>query len=332
MLRTAACLGAILAAGCGGGGGGGEAPPELLQITNQNQIAVARAVTVNFMSLGSMRDIPISDYSAGGAQASALAGITKQALGTAIEPLRAAGSRFGPLAIQSETELCPAGGSLTITVDDRDNNGLPSAGDVLTMAFNNCRPESSSSINGSVRVDIAVYVPSQLSGLFTFGQLTLVDGDDTVSANGAANAVYTETVDPSGTMTIRTELTVASAGLVTSGSTPGYTETLTHDSGFNAVWTDVVPNGPPPYSTSALRGRVHVGSLGNRIILTTDPAVHDLWSAEFPDSGVVTIDGYRSHLRLRVMSTSMVRLELDSDDDGTFEAGRDMAWTELMPF
>jgi len=130
-------------------------------------------------------------------------------------------------------------------------------------------------------------------------------------------------------------MTVAPGGLVSSGSNPSYSDTFTYDPGFRAVWTDVIPFAPTaePYSTAVLNGRLHAASLNGKIIVATDATapVHDWWSEMYPDSGRVTVDGYRSHLRLTVVNTVTVRLELDANDDGIIESTLNVPWATLMP-
>ena len=333
-LRIAACLGAILAAGCGGGGGGGEvAPPELLQITTQSQVAVARATAAMFASLGGVSDLPIGSPTAA-ARATAAIGYTRHALGTVLQTTRAASGAPGPLAITSMTEPCDFGGSVTVSVDDRDSNGQLSAGDVLTMAFNQCRVTDSSTASGSLGIAISSISATQLAGLFTFNQLTAIDDGYMSIVNGQMNGLYSEATDPSGTRLVRTEMTVTGSELRVAGSTPGYSDTFTHYPGFRAVWKDFVPLAPAAaYSTSEMNGQVHVASLAGRIVMTTDASapMHDWWDQPYPDSGKVTVDGYRSHLRMTVMNTVTVRLELDANDDGTFESTQNVPWTQLLP-
>jgi hypothetical protein len=331
-LRVAACLIAALATGCGGGGGEDiPPPPELLQITTGNQLAVARATASIFVGLGGLSDVGIIGSSAG-PRASAAAGATKQALGRAVQAARAGDARMRPLATYTVTDGCPAGGSISITIDDRDNNGLPSAGDLMTMTFSDCRESASTLVSGGVSVDISSASETQLSGLFTFAQLAVVDGDNSFTTNGQANATYSETTDPAGTLTARTTMSVTAAGFITAISVPGYGDTFTNDPNFSATWIDVMPMNGPGYTTSALMGKVHAASLGGRIILDTNPPVH-VWSTEsYPDSGVVLVTGLQSKLRMTVLSTTTARLELDSNNDGTYEATRDVPWSELLPF
>ena len=324
-LRVAACLIAALAAGCGGDDDN-PPPPELLQITAVNQVAIARATAISFANLDSVRDVPTAS-SAGAPTASDAAGSTKHSLGKAIAAARAV--RLGTISI---TEQCPLSGSIAITLDDRDNNAAPSAGDVLSATFNECRDSPTSLVRGSFSANIASYSDPLLSGLFTFSQLTIVDESGSAAVSGQANLVYTLTNDPAGTSTTRITMTVPAAGLVGSLSIPGYSETFTYDPDFSAVWTDVTPSNAPGYSTSVLNGKVGFASLGGKIIAATDPPVHDVWEENYPDSGAVLITGYQSKLRMTVLSTTTVRLDLDANNDGVYESTRDIPWSELLPF
>lgn len=323
-LRVAVCLIAALAAGCGGDDDS-PPPPELLQITAGNQVAVAQATAANFGSLDSFRDIPISN-GAGATAASGLAG-TKHVLGKAI----AASARSFPLGTISITEPCLFSGSIAITLDDRDNNAAPSAGDVLTSVFNDCRDTSSSSVTGSFAINIAGYSDSLLSGLFTFNQLALADPQGSVAVSGQANLVYTMTRDAAGTWTTRVDMKVPAAGLVSSITTPKYKETFTYDPDFSALWNDVMPTTAPGYSTSVLNGKLAFASLG-KVLLATDPPFRDVWEEDGPSGGAALITGNQSRLRISVVNTTTARLELDANNDGTFESTRDIPWTELLPF
>lgn len=324
-LGAAACLGAILAGGCGGDDDT-PGPPELLQITTVNQFAVASATAVNFAGLDTVRDAG-SIGAAGTAQAAAAARSTKRALGKAI----AATSAMYPLDALSGTVPCSFGGLIDVTLDDRDNSEGPSAGDVLTAAFNNCREDPLSKIEGGFAVNIADYAEPTVSGLFTFSQLRLDDPDGAIAVNGQANITYAVSLDSADTSTTRVDMRIPAAGLVAAVETASFKETFTYAPDFAALWHDVTPVGAVAYSTAALSGKVAFTSLG-KVLLATDPPfgyVHDM---DGPQSGAVLITGHQSKLRLSVVSTTTARLELDANNDGTFESTRDIPWNELLQF
>jgi hypothetical protein len=120
-------------------------------------------------------------------------------------------------------------------------------------------------------------------------------------------------------------------GLVTSISTPGYSDTITNEPGFTAVWDDVMPLTGPAYSTSTLTATMHAASINGKVIVATDPPMHVWWTEESPDSGAIVVTGYQSRLRLTAVNAEAARLELDANNDGSFESTRDMAWSELLP-
>lgn len=324
-MLLAAGLAVALAAGCGGGSDT-PGPPELLQITAGNQVAVAGATAANFTGLDALRDTGAVGASSA-ARPAAVDGSTKRALGKVF----ATASRSYPLAVISGTVPCASGGLIAISLDDRDNSQGPSAGDVLTATFNNCREDPFSQIKGEFAVDISDYAEPMISGLFRFSQLTLEAPEGTIAVDGRASIAYATSLDSAGTSTTRVDMKVPAAGLVSTVETTGYKETFTYDAEFGATWNDVTPAAAPGYSTAALNGRVSFASLG-KVLLATDPPFREVWEQGGPLSGAVLITGHQSRLRVSVLNTTNARLELDANNDGTFESTRDIPWSELLPF
>lgn len=330
-LRIAACVGALLAAACGGGGGDGPAPAQLLQITPQNELAVARATAETFVSLSGVGDVPLSG-AASADPTSNIAKATKRALGAAIGTDVGSG-KTRPLTVHSMTERCPMGGSMTLDFDDRDNNDMPSGGDTMSLAFDQCRMEETMHAYGKLVIGVGSYSETpnsvQLNGTFRFENLVVDDGVHPTSANGETNAIYTETLDVSGAQ-VRFEMTVASGGFVAS-----HKDSFTYDEGFRLVSTEFMPAGTSQmaHSTTMMNGTVHVASLGGRIRIATDAStpVHEWMDQPYPDSGLVVVHGQQSQLRMTVMNTTTVHMELDANGDGAFEKSTDVAWAELMP-
>ena len=180
-------------------------------------------------------------------------------------------------------------------------------------------------------VNIADYAEPTVSGLFTFNQLRLDDPDGAIAVNGQANITYAVSLDSADTSTTRVDMRIPAAGLVAAVETASFKETFTYAPDFAALWHDVTPVGAVAYSTAALSGKVAFTSLG-KVLLATDPPfgyVHDM---DGPQSGAVLITGHQSKLRLSVVSTTTARLELDANNDGTFESTRDIPWNELLQF
>jgi hypothetical protein len=337
-LCAAALLAALLAAGCGSGGGGGAPPPppQLVQITAQNQDAVARAKAATLFSMTGVRALPLAPSPAPRALAAG-ADVTMRALGKVLAPART-DAKVGRLTVYEETLACTLGGEMKITIDDRDNDGFVTRGDTLALGFTQCRESKDSLVNGLLAVAIsgASETPTsvQITGTFSY-QMTVVEGSYTSSINGSTATVYTESIDPMGTYTTRMESTVTPDGLVAGAATPILSDTFSYDPGFNVVSTEVQPATPTPlpFSTIALNGTVHVASLGGRIAIATDPMtpIRDTLDAPYPESGQVVVTGRDSRLRMTVLDTERVRMELDANGDGTYDATKEVLWTELLP-
>lgn len=177
FMRSTGALGAaLLVTACGGGGG--DAPPPRVEVP-----AGVRSVAA---SAG-------SDLNAGNFQASAgtLARVVMGATGNSLVGDGIAGSREQPLAAATSaarwlggwqswvsmasrgmapsstrerpaatgtvTEPCPAGGTLTVFVDDADNNAKLSAGDRLGFTAANCRFDTvTPPANGSFELTVNV--------------------------------------------------------------------------------------------------------------------------------------------------------------------------------
>jgi hypothetical protein len=345
-VRLGAMAAAVLAVSCGGDSGGGgtaAAPviplqPTMVQITAANQDAVARATVATFFTMGSVGVLPTAAPAPAKAMADTVSAVPIYVLGKAVAPVQGSSNRASRLAVVSQTEACPGGGSMTTTFDDRDNNAGLSAGDAMTFAFNQCRDDVSTMLNGTLAMGIASVTQSatatQLSGAFTFQQLVVVDGSYTSSMNGVMNTTYTETSSPTGT-TIRLDATVTPGGFVAQGSTPTVNDTFTYDGGFVAVAIEFIPisSATVGWSTTTLNGTVLVASLGGRLTLVTDPttAVHQTSTALHPDTGQVLVQGNASRLRLTVMITDSVRSDLDANNDGTYESTKELTWAQLLP-
>lgn len=345
-VRLASLTAAILAVSCGGGGDDGGTsgtannppPPTLVQITATNQDAVARATAAAFFTMGGVGGLTSAAPAPAKAKADAVSAVPIYVLGKVAAPVHGPGNRANRLSVVSQTETCPGGGSMTMTIDDRDNSTALSTGDAMTFAFNQCREDTTTMVNGTLAMAIASVTESstsmQMSGTFTFQQLVVVDDSYTSSMNGAMNAIYTETIESTGTTT-RLDATVTPGGFVAQGSTSTVNDTFTYESGFAAVANEFAPSSSTTvgWSTTALNGTVLVASLGGRMTLVTDPTtvVHQASTATFPDTGQVLVLGNASRLRLTVINTDRVRSELDANNDGTFESTKELTWAQLLP-
>jgi hypothetical protein len=343
-----AVLGGGLLAACGGGGG--PAPlPTPLAITAANQDAVARATANAVVALsGAGGGLTASDQPSPASVAAmpmprrpaslaAAARHVARQFATdsvwAAKPVATAGSKQA-LAIQPEISLCGISGSVTLSAIDADNDGTLSIGDTLTFTFNACRDAGSATLNGSMaitlsRVDVNAGGFVSFNGSMTVTQLTVTDGARSASLDG--NASMTFTADSATQQ--RVSLVVGGAGLRASVSESGVTETIAYDPAFSFNETDTfnAATGALESTASLVSGGFNATAISGRVLLETQAPIVQLSSETYPRSGTVRVVGTGSALRLGALDGTTVRIELDANGDGTYEASKDVAWSTLLP-
>jgi hypothetical protein len=188
----ALAVSAAFLAGCGGGGGDGPDPIEVpsgvrtvaasagsdvsaanLQAFSGPLARVVMISTGNSLSstVATQRESPAAVKAGSGVAAQGLLGY---GLGAWTARLHAV--REQPAAVETLTEPCPISGSLTITADDRDNDGDVSRGDVMGMTANQCVMDMGTpALNGSFTMTLRqVELDSnrELKALDTDGTMT----------------------------------------------------------------------------------------------------------------------------------------------------------------
>lgn len=147
---------AFAAAGCGGGGGGGGegsaavvVPQGVRSGTASAGSDVTQANAANFVGVMARSamgaadgNVPVLSSGRESPQARgavAMGGTLRFATAAAARSLAAgATAREQAQAVTTETFACTGGGSVTVTVNDADNNLKLSRGDTASFAFNNC--------------------------------------------------------------------------------------------------------------------------------------------------------------------------------------------------
>lgn len=324
---------------CGGGGGGGSVtppPPAEVAITSANQDAVARSIVSGGMALALAQPLAAPGHAsalAASVQGAAPSLRTVSAVVQRVAQLawRQPGpQRARPLAASPETEPCGDSGTMTTTFDDRDNDGTPSAGDVLTVAFSHCKETGEAQIDGSVVLQIASVILSSgsdldLSGIMSFTGVTTLLGATSASLSGSVSASVAMHAD-----SLQVALTVGTDGLRVGASSPGYSEHLAYETGMRMSFLDQYTG--TPASSFTLDGSYTAESLGGRLSVATPQAIRQLGGDAFASSGRIVATGDAdSQLRVTVVDGSQVRLELDADGDGTFEGSELVGWSTLAP-
>lgn len=343
-------------AACGGGGGspGGTAAP-LLVINASNQQAVGRATAMASTALvGAGGGVSTGAATDGNASALSVSGTATSRPGTSIASMAmylahslsdatdakrttlAAGRSGGSartLTVAPSTTACSVSGTLTISLVDADNSGTATVGDTMTLTFDHCHETATESITGAMSITLgSVNVVSgrlNFNGTLAMQALTVTDGTRTSALNGSLSMAYNEA---SATQT-QIVMTVGSSGLAASVSGGGMSDAVSFDAGFVLNVTDTLAATPSDVdtTTATLNGSFSTTAIGGRVQLATSVPLLQLASENYPRAGVMRAVGSGSALRMTVLDATTVRLELDANLDGTYEASADLPWAMLLP-
>ena len=337
-MKYLVCAVSLFVAACGGGGGGGDGganylspqvpagPTATLSTANQTLVAqdTASGSTLPVQSASLLTGAQITDES----MLFQFARDQANKLPTYFSDATATNTLVG--VVQSQSSPCQSGGSLTVNVIDANNDGVPSAGDSVTIISNGCR-ESFGNLSGSFSL-----VLSSVSG--TFGStsfsavMTMAFDNFTVSSaqvNASVNGALTYELNASSANSV--SASAAANQLSVSANYAGAIRTL--DLYNYRATVSQVPDATYGSRTSlSVSGLMVSSALAGQAIsfVTTTPWVTRA-TDRYPSSGVLLITGAnRSQLRLSALSGTQLRQELDANGDSTFESTSTVAWTSLM--
>jgi hypothetical protein len=241
----------LLAAALGACGGGGDDTPTL------------PAADIPTSASGATGDITASNYSAVGVQVQDVLTLSAGAANT-VTPLQGSGSAvvtsgakvqtvankvftlstttaFGSKsilsadgtssiqAVQSATEPCSGGGSVTVTFNDADNNQDISAGDTMSLIANNC-VENGETLNGQANVSIGVLTDTHASMSMQFTNMRV---DDLTFTGGVTLALDYNGMDYTGLLTM-SNVTLSQAGSTVNMS---YTQSASYQNATGIITT-----------------------------------------------------------------------------------------------
>lgn len=345
---AAVALAAVALAACGGGGGGDDGPT-LLSITAANQETVSHATATGALALGSAGAVPLTAQSAPGDRAATLAipprstgGWTARVIaaltGRAAAPTVArAGTKRALALIGPVSEDCDVSGSVSVTLDDRDGNGDASFGDVLRFDFDACVDVPGERIDGTVEATLLSINDdgSALSADFALADLSATSAGHTLVLDGTLRVDYSTpgTASPvdnlvytaRGPFTVRVSTPLPYNDTVT--LLDGWRQTETYD----ASVAPVAGNVEPGRSVLRIEGSLRSAAAGSGTLTVSTPVDIVAYGEDLvPRQGVLLVQGLASALRLTVLSTDSVRIELDANGDGVWEASRTETWDWLL--
>ena len=315
---------ALLAA-CGGGGGGGDshdvAPSSgAITLTKSNYVDVAQE------ALSSSAYLLESSSLVLGAEVSEPDLLLRFAQGQmhkapalfAKTQVHAAG------AVHQETEQCSGGGSMTLTINDVNGNQDMDSGDYVSIVANQC-VESGMVINGGLKVtfgnikgEVGVF-PYELAGTMEYNNLSVKKGQEHVVGNGSIVTTLKATANNQSNQTLEApsfNATYNFAGKSTRQGLSNYKATVDVNAGA---------------TTTSANGTLTSSAFDSKSIRieTISPFVRKSNQAN-PYSGQAIISGAAgSKARITVVDTNSVKIELDADGNGDYEANTSKSWSEL---
>ena len=314
--------------GCGGGGGDAGTPglpnAGALALDSSNYVTAAQlAVSSAAYLTDSSRLVVAAQASGSGASSrAALAQLDHIAARFALAPKLLTG------VVSTYNEACSGGGSISVSVNDQNNNGNFDAGDSMSMNFVGC-VEDGMTINGGLDL-----VLSALTGVFdsnnysatiamTLKNLSAADATGTETGNGqlvikaSAAGVNNETATVEAP-TLSTSGTLG--GVAVSSALSGYVLTLTK-----------LPVSGGYTESLTVSGNLGGSTLGGKsITISTPTAIVRDWNAQLPRAGLVLVKGASgSQLRISVQAGGSVLIELDADGNGAYETSVTKTWAQL---
>ncbi len=304
----------VLLAACGGGGGDGGGPPGSIDVNASNQDVLVRAGVV-----------AIQGDVVGGA------------LGIAASPDRAA-----PLAVHLRkriaalgipvVENCSISGTTTSTLDDRDNSGGPTVGDVETTTHHDCVEIPGDVMNGTFT---ATYTEINAATLTIAANVTTSDMSS-VSSTRSVTAQGDFSMQLRFASATRETLHIAvGQGLALAFSTPRFNDTVTLRAGYTidtAYDSSILPPGGTVagLTTTTASGQVASASAGGYVTVRTLQPMLQYDVDVNPRSGQFEAVGKTGSLQAVVLSTTQVQIDLDADGNGVFDASKVVLWSDLF--
>jgi hypothetical protein len=327
IATTSSAYGAMLLilAGCGGGGGGetAAAPTELVDLTSANAKTVAGAAVVSSMEGGDLGAYAMSAGPTAGVTAtkstqiySKVGEIQSEQIDSLVKQSQAG---YMQAAVGPVTSQCEVGGSVTISGDVSGEQTL-SSGDNITIEFADC-DDGVSVVDGTFSMTITSFSGDLASGMFSLGvslELTafaVTEGEETVTANGDVTMALDALSSPVVSMTVSSSSLAVSEG--------GASHELTDYSSTRTV--DTVTGEYSIEASGTVTSSAFDGAASFDVI---EPFTGT--GAAYPGSGELLIEGAGgATLRVIALDTTFVRIELDSDGDGTADEIIDSTWDEL---
>lgn len=328
--KTIVLLSAVgILSACGGGGGGGGGGTVGIAASDPVTIASANAEQVASSTLGATDGLTGSTDGAIGLVPAAVGrtqSIQINIVETIIEQVRQApvlfpggSSGVAPAAVQSLSQNCDTG-TISGSFNDNDNDLTLSTGDTVSMSANNCN-FGGVTMNGSISLSNVSVTGDELSPPYSL-QFRLQATNFSVSASGATVSMSGDgTISESSSDGINITSSVSGSGIAIAAGADSLTLT-----DYDIQETENQSTGA--YSIS-INATVSSSSLGGSVIVTTEVALTGVGAFE-ADAGQITCVGAgNTRVRLIVVDSVNVQLEVDQNGDGITDETLSAAWADL---
>jgi len=292
--------------------GGSTTTDPTLVITVDNGEAVASTVVI---AIGMSFDLgEVSDISLLGPSNSAFGNLP----GKPLESLYAKAYAQDPQAIEG----CVVSGTVDYTITIADPN-LPTVGDHIVAVFDECDDDLGYVISGTVDMTVSALQGDYTTGMFLIGfdmlltDVVVTEGLESVTSNGD----FTLTLDSRSFPVI----IMSMAGDSLEASAAGETMSITAFDHSLTVDLGTVPDTKVAEVFGRLTSLVHNGSVDYET-LTPVQGIDDFE----PHAGVILVTGADgSTIRIILVDSANVTLEIDSNGDGVVDAYVYTSWPEL---
>jgi hypothetical protein len=307
-------------AGCGGGGGDADAPAPLAAITTTNAQAIASSVVTASLEGGDMGSF--AGFTPVGASASSpksarvsyskVAEIQNAQIGALLQHTQA----VALVPVGPEVSPCTGGGTVTLSGNLADPATL-SPNDTITLNYASC-VEGDTTTNGQFSMRVTSFSGDPASGTFTFAVTT------TITSFQVAVAGETATLNGSVSISIglagSTVTTTVTSSSISVGD--GSSNHTLHD--YSSVHT--LTSGS---FTLDVSGRLTSSDFSGTVNFDTTVLLQGMGDG-YAFTGQLLITGANgATIKVIVLDSTYVRLEVDSNGDGVVDATLDVTWDDL---
>jgi len=308
--------GLLMLAGCGGGGSD-DPPVPLAAITTANAPAIARSVvTAAFQGddLGTFAFAPmgVSSPKTAPVYFSKVAEIQEARIGALLQQAQT----FALVPVGPEVSPCTGGGTVTLS-GNIANPATLGANDTITFDFASC-VEGDTTTNGRFSMRVTSFSGDLASGTFSFAVTTTLTSfqvtvaGETATVNGAVSV----SISASGSM-LSTTVTSGSISVVDGASS----STLHNYSSVHTLTSGSF--------TLDVSGSLTSSDFSGTVNFDTTALLQGMGDG-YAFTGQVLITGANgATIKIVVLDSTYLRLEVDSNGDGVVDATLDLTWDDL---